>query len=156
MVFWGGREGYSTLLNTDAKRELDHMATLFRMAVAHKKAIGFKGQLLIEPKPKEPTKHQYDYDAQTVVSFLKTYGLDKDFKLNIEVIADAHATRAPSAVHRLCVSALRPASTHTTELLHCRLQCSSTSLTNCCLVRASCSRPAESHDHGWSFVRARR
>ena len=84
-VFRGGREGYSTLLNTDAKRELDHMAAFFRMAIEHKKAIGFKGQLLIEPKPKEPTKHQYDYDAQTVISFLKTYSLDKDFKLNIEV-----------------------------------------------------------------------
>jgi xylose isomerase len=57
-VFWGGREGYSTLLNTDAKRELDHMAAFFHMAIAHKKAIGFGGQLLIEPKPKEPTKHQ--------------------------------------------------------------------------------------------------
>jgi len=83
-VFWGGREGYSTLLNTDVKRELDHMAAFFRMAVAHKKKLGFKGVLLIEPKPKEPTKHQYDYDAQTVISFLKTYGLESEFKLNIE------------------------------------------------------------------------
>jgi len=83
-VFWGGREGYQSLLNTDVKRELDHMGTFFKMAVAHKKKIGFKGQLLIEPKPKEPTKHQYDYDGQTVIAFLKTYGLDSDFKLNIE------------------------------------------------------------------------
>ena len=74
-VFWGGREGYQSLLNTDVKRELDHMATFFRMAVAHKQKIGFTGQLLIEPKPKEPMKHQYDYDAQTAISFLKMYGL---------------------------------------------------------------------------------
>ncbi|KAK3750636.1 hypothetical protein QZH41_012823 [Actinostola sp. cb2023] len=83
-VFWGGREGYHTLLNTDVKRELDHMACFFRMVIAYKEKIGFTGQLLIEPKPKEPTKHQYDYDAQTVIGFLKTYGLDNDFKLNIE------------------------------------------------------------------------
>jgi len=83
-VFWGGREGYSTLLNTDARRELDHLAAFFHLAIAHKKKIGFGGQLLIEPKPKEPTKHQYDYDAQTVIAFLHTYKLDKDFKLNIE------------------------------------------------------------------------
>lgn len=83
-VFWGGREGYQTLLNTDVKRELDHMGTFFKMAAAYKKKIGFTGQLLIEPKPKEPMKHQYDYDAQTVISFLKSYDLDKDFKLNIE------------------------------------------------------------------------
>lgn len=83
-VFWGGREGYQTLLNTDVKRELDHMGSFFKMAAEYKKKIGFNGQLLIEPKPKEPMKHQYDYDAQTVISFLKTYGLDKDYKLNIE------------------------------------------------------------------------
>lgn len=84
-VFWGGREGYMTLLNTDIKRELDHLAALFRMAVEYKKKIGFGHcQFLIEPKPKEPSRHQYDTDAQTVISFLKTYGLDKDFKLNIE------------------------------------------------------------------------
>jgi xylose isomerase len=80
-VFWGGRDGYFTLLNTDARRELDHMAAFFHMAIAHKKKIGFTGQFLIEPKPKEPTKHQYDYDAQTVIGFLKTYHLDRDFKL---------------------------------------------------------------------------
>jgi xylose isomerase len=83
-VFWGGREGYQTLLNTNVRTELDNMGNFFKMAVEYKKKIGFTGQLLIEPKPKEPTKHQYDYDAQTVISFLKTYGLDKDFKLNIE------------------------------------------------------------------------
>jgi len=83
-VFWGGREGYMSLLNTDVRKELDHLAAFLRLAVEHKKKIGFKGQLLIEPKPKEPTKHQYDYDAQTVIGFLTHYGLEKDFKLNIE------------------------------------------------------------------------
>lgn len=83
-VFWGGREGFTTLLNTDLKQELQHMANFFKMAVAYKEKIGFRGQLLIEPKPKEPTRHQYDYDAMTVIGFLKTYGLDKHFKLNIE------------------------------------------------------------------------
>jgi len=83
-VFWGGREGYMSLLNTDVRKELDHLAKFFHMAIDHKKKIGFKGQLLIEPKPKEPTKHQYDYDAQTTISFLHQYGLGKDFKLNIE------------------------------------------------------------------------
>lgn len=83
-VFWGGREGYHTLLNTDVRRELDHMGSFFQMVVDYKTKIEFKGQLLIEPKPKEPTKHQYDYDAQTVIAFLKTYGLENDFKLNIE------------------------------------------------------------------------
>ncbi|KAI9342524.1 xylose isomerase 1 [Obelidium mucronatum] len=83
-VFWGGREGYQTLLNTDLKKELDHMADFFHMAVAHKKAIGATFQFYIEPKPKEPTKHQYDYDAQTVMCFLKHYDLDDHFLLNIE------------------------------------------------------------------------
>jgi len=83
-VFWGGREGYFSLLNTDTKRELDHLANFLKMAVEWKKKIGFTGQLLIEPKPREPTKHQYDYDAQTVIGFLKHYNLDKDFKVNIE------------------------------------------------------------------------
>jgi len=83
-VFWGGREGYYSLLNTNLRTELDNMANFFKMVVAYKNKIGFTGQLLIEPKPKEPTKHQYDYDAQTVIAFLKTYGLDGDFKLNIE------------------------------------------------------------------------
>lgn len=83
-VFWGGREGYETLLNTDLKLELDNMARFLGMAVDYAKDIGFKGQFLIEPKPKEPTKHQYDFDAGTVIGFLKTYGLDPYFKLNIE------------------------------------------------------------------------
>ncbi|NLX76358.1 MAG: xylose isomerase [Clostridiaceae bacterium] len=90
-VFWGGREGYETLLNTDMKLELDNLARFLRMAVDYKKEIGFEGQLLIEPKPKEPTKHQYDFDAATVIGFLKIHGLDKDFKLNIEA---NHATLA--------------------------------------------------------------
>lgn len=83
-VFWGGREGYETLLNTDMKFELDNMARLLRLASEYADEIGFTGQLLIEPKPKEPTKHQYDFDAATTISFLKTYGLDQRFKLNLE------------------------------------------------------------------------
>ncbi|HOQ76216.1 MAG TPA: xylose isomerase [Thermoclostridium sp.] len=90
-VFWGGREGYETLLNTDMKLELDNLARFLRMAVEYAKEIGFDGQLLIEPKPKEPTKHQYDFDAATVIGFLKNYGLDPYFKLNIEA---NHATLA--------------------------------------------------------------
>lgn len=83
-VFWGGREGYESLLNTDTKRELDHIAAFFKMARDYAKEIGYTGQLLLEPKPKEPTDHQYDTDVQTTISFLQTYGLEKDFKLNIE------------------------------------------------------------------------
>ncbi|XP_064102057.1 uncharacterized protein LOC135212497 [Macrobrachium nipponense] len=83
-VFWGGREGYNSLLNTDIKAELDHMAAFFRMAVAYKEKIGFKGQFLIEPKPKEPTRHQYDYDSQTVMAFLHQHGLTQYFKINVE------------------------------------------------------------------------
>ncbi|HCV24441.1 MAG TPA: xylose isomerase, partial [Candidatus Latescibacteria bacterium] len=90
-VFWGGREGYSNLLNTELKQEQDQMARLLHMAVEHKKKIGFKGTLLIEPKPKEPTKHQYDYDAATVLSFLRTYDLIDEFSLNLEA---NHATLA--------------------------------------------------------------
>ena len=90
-VFWGGREGYSNLLNSNMKHEQDQMARFLEMAVEHKKNIGFKGTLLIEPKPKEPTKHQYDYDAATVLSFLHKYGLEDEYKLNIEA---NHATLA--------------------------------------------------------------
>ena len=90
-VFWGGREGYASLLNTDQKREKEHMATMLGMARDYARAKGFTGTFLIEPKPMEPTKHQYDSDAETVIGFLKTHGLDKDFKLNIEV---NHATLA--------------------------------------------------------------
>ncbi|MBT3278234.1 MAG: xylose isomerase [Phycisphaerales bacterium] len=90
-VFWGGREGYKTLLNTDMGRELDHLAALLKMAVEHKKKIGFTGQFYIEPKPKEPTKHQYDSDAAACFAFLQKYGLENDFKMNIEA---NHATLA--------------------------------------------------------------
>jgi len=90
-VFWGGREGYHNLYNTDLRREFDHLAKFLQLAVEYKKTIGFTGQFLIEPKPKEPTTHQYDSDAAACTAFLKTYGLDKDFKLNIET---NHATLA--------------------------------------------------------------
>src|SRR5664280_1240248 len=90
-VFWGGREGYSTLLNTNMKRELDHLARFLHLAVDYKKQIGFKGQFYIEPKPKEPTKHQYDSDAAACLNFLREYNLLPHFKLNIET---NHATLA--------------------------------------------------------------
>lgn len=90
-VFWGGREGYESLLNTDMKFELDNLARFFHMAIEYADEIGFKGQFLIEPKPKEPTKHQYDFDAATTIAFLRTYGLEDRFKLNIEA---NHATLA--------------------------------------------------------------
>ncbi|MBC8243969.1 MAG: xylose isomerase [Verrucomicrobia bacterium] len=90
-TFWGGREGYSTLWNTDIKRELDHLAAFLHMAVDHKKKIGFKGQFYIEPKPKEPTKHQYDSDAAACLNFLRQYKLTGHFKLNLET---NHATLA--------------------------------------------------------------
>ena len=90
-VFWGGREGYETLLNTDMKLELDNLARLLNLATEYADEIGFKGQFYIEPKPKEPTKHQYDFDVATVMNFLRTYNLDKKFKMNIEA---NHATLA--------------------------------------------------------------
>ena len=90
-VFWGGREGYETLLNTDMGLELDNMARLLRMSVDYARSKGFTGDFYIEPKPKEPTKHQYDFDTATVLAFLRKYGLDKDFKMNIEA---NHATLA--------------------------------------------------------------
>jgi len=90
-VFWGGREGYMSLLNTDQGREKEHMATMLRMARDYARGKGFKGTFLIEPKPMEPTKHQYDSDTETVIGFLRAHGLDKDFKVNIEV---NHATLA--------------------------------------------------------------
>ena len=90
-VFWGGREGYETLLNTDMKTEIDNLARFLTMARDYGRKAGFKGDFYIEPKPKEPTKHQYDFDASTCIGFLKAYGLDKDFKLNIEA---NHATLA--------------------------------------------------------------
>ena len=90
-VFWGGREGYMSLLNTDQKREKEHMAMMLRMARDYARSKGFKGTFLIEPKPMEPSKHQYDADTETVIGFLRAHGLDKDFKVNIEV---NHATLA--------------------------------------------------------------
>ncbi len=90
-VFWGGREGYETLLNTDMKLEQENIAALMKMAVAYGRKIGFTGDFYIEPKPKEPMKHQYDFDAATTIGFLQKYGLDRDFKLNIEA---NHATLA--------------------------------------------------------------
>ncbi|MBQ2708884.1 MAG: xylose isomerase [Clostridia bacterium] len=90
-VFWGGREGYETLLNTDMALEQDNMARLMRMTVDYARSIGFTGDFYIEPKPKEPTKHQYDFDAATVLAFLRKYDLAGDFKLNIEA---NHATLA--------------------------------------------------------------
>jgi xylose isomerase len=84
-VFWGGREGYMSLHNTDMKRELDHLAMMLTKARDYGRKNGFKGTFLIEPKPMEPTKHQYDFDSSTVIGFLRHYGLEKDFKLNIEV-----------------------------------------------------------------------
>ncbi len=90
-VFWGGREGYQNLYNTDMKRELDHLAKFFHMAVDYAKEIGFTGQFLIEPKPKEPTKHQYDSDAAACLNFLRAYDLTDHFKLNLET---NHATLA--------------------------------------------------------------
>lgn len=102
-VFWGGREGYMSLHNTDMKRELDHMGMMLSLARDYGRRKGFKGTFLVEPKPMEPSKHQYDYDSATVIGFLKKYGLDKDFKLNIEV---NHATLAGhSFAHELQVAA---------------------------------------------------
>lgn len=103
-VFWGGREGYETLLNTDMKMELDNIAMLMKMAVEYGRSIGFTGDFYIEPKPKEPMKHQYDFDAATAIGFLRAYGLDKDFKMNIEA---NHATLAGHTFrHELRVSAI--------------------------------------------------
>ncbi len=103
-VFWGGREGYETLLNTDMRFEQENIAALMRMAVDYGRSIGFTGTFLIEPKPKEPMKHQYDFDAATAIGFLKNYGLDRDFKLNIEA---NHATLAGHTFqHDLRVAAI--------------------------------------------------
>lgn len=103
-VFWGGREGYETLLNTDVKFEQENIAGLMHMAVDYGIKIGFKGDFYIEPKPKEPMKHQYDFDAATAIGFLRQYGLDKDFKMNIEA---NHATLAGHTFqHELRISAV--------------------------------------------------
>jgi xylose isomerase len=103
-VFWGGREGYSSILNTDIKKECDHTAAMYKMVIAYQASKGCTAQCLIEPKPREPTKHQYDYDAQTTIAFLKTYGLDHHFKLNIE---PNHTTLAGhEAVHDIWLSSV--------------------------------------------------
>src|SRR5437899_6254851 len=103
-VFWGGREGYVNLYNTHLKRELDHLARFFHLAVDYKKKIGFTGQFLIEPKPKEPTTHQYDFDCAAVVAFLRSNGLASDFKLNVET---NHATLAGhTMMHELAYAAM--------------------------------------------------
>ena len=102
-VFWGGREGYMSLLNTDMGRELDHMAQFLTMARDYARSQGFKGTFFIEPKPMEPMKHQYDFDSATAIGFLKEYGLDKDFKMNIEV---NHATLAQHTMqHEMAIAA---------------------------------------------------
>jgi xylose isomerase len=104
-VFWGGREGYQNLYNTDMKRELDHLAKFMHMAVDHAKKIGFTGQFLFEPKPKEPTKHQYDFDAAACCNFLRGYGLWDHVKLNIET---NHATLAGhTMMHELAYSSIQ-------------------------------------------------
>ena len=101
-VFWGGREGYMSLLNTNMKREKEHLAMMLTMARDYARKNGFKGTFLVEPKPMEPTKHQYDVDTETVIGFLKAHGLDKDFKVNIEV---NHATLAGHTFeHELAVA----------------------------------------------------
>lgn len=101
-VFWGGREGYMSLLNTQMQREKDHLAQMLKAARDYARANGFKGTFLIEPKPMEPTKHQYDVDTETVIGFLRAHGLDKDFKVNIEV---NHATLAGHTFeHELAVA----------------------------------------------------
>ena len=103
-VFWGGREGYETLLNTDMKFEQENIARLMKMAVTYGRSIGFTGDFYIEPKPKEPMKHQYDFDAATAIGFLRQHGLDKDFKMNIEA---NHATLAGHTFqHELRTSAI--------------------------------------------------
>ncbi len=103
-VFWGGREGYETLLNTDVKFEQENIARLMHLAVDYGRKIGFTGDFFIEPKPKEPMKHQYDFDAATAIGFLRQYGLDRDFKLNIEA---NHATLAGHTFqHELRISAV--------------------------------------------------
>ena len=102
-VLWGGREGYETLLNTDMGIELDHMGRFLNMVVDYKHKIGFKGAILVEPKPQEPSKHQYDYDAATCIGFLRKYGLENEVKLNLE---QGHAILAGhSFEHEIAVAA---------------------------------------------------
>ncbi|GAB3028493.1 xylose isomerase [Bowmanella dokdonensis] len=102
-VLWGGREGYETLLNTDLRQEREQLGRFMQMVVEHKHKIGFKGTLLIEPKPQEPTKHQYDYDSATVYGFLKQFGLEDEFRMNIEA---NHATLAGHSFHHEIATAI--------------------------------------------------
>ena len=102
-VLWGGREGYETLLNTDLRQEREQLGRFMHMVVEHKNKISFKGALLIEPKPQEPTKHQYDYDSATVYGFLKQFGLENEFKVNIEA---NHATLAGHSFHHEVATAI--------------------------------------------------
>lgn len=102
-VLWGGREGYETLLNTDLRQEREQLGRFMQMVVEHKHKIGFKGTLLIEPKPQEPTKHQYDYDSATVYGFLKQYGIENEFRVNIEA---NHATLAGHSFHHEVATAI--------------------------------------------------
>ena len=102
-VLWGGREGYDTLLNTDLRREREQLGRFFRMVVEHKHRVGFKGTLLIEPKPQEPTKHQYDYDTATVYGFLKEFGLEQEIRVNLE---GNHATLAGHSFHHEVTTAI--------------------------------------------------
>ncbi len=102
-VLWGGREGYETLLNTDLQQEREQIGRFMQMVVEHKHKTGFQGTLLIEPKPQEPTKHQYDYDVATVYGFLKQFGLEKEIKVNIEA---NHATLAGHSFHHEIASAI--------------------------------------------------
>ncbi len=109
-VFWGGREGYTSLLNTNTRREIDHLGQFLLAARDYGRSTGFKGSFLIEPKPLEPTRHQYDFDAQTVIGFIRHYGLQDDFKVNVEA---NHATLAGhSFAHelRMCADAGLPGS----------------------------------------------
>ena len=102
-MLWGGREGYETLLNTDMKRELEQIGRFLSLVVDYKHKIGFKGVMLVEPKPQEPTKHQYDYDVATVFGFLQRFGLEKEVKVNIEV---GHAVLAKhSFEHEIATAA---------------------------------------------------
>src|SRR2546423_3027248 len=112
-VLWGGREGYETLLNTDLAREEAQLARFLAMVAEHKHRIGFKGTLLIEPKPQEPTKHQYDYDAATVVGFLRRHDLADEYRLNLEA---NHATLAGHSFHHEVASAISRSEEHTSEL----------------------------------------
>ena len=111
-VFWGGREGYMTLLNTNMQREKEHLAKFLHTAKDYARKNGFKGTFFIEPKPCEPTKHQYDYDSETVIGFLRQYDLLNDFKLNIEVnridaksqsLFHCHSHTGVSLVHKVWV-----------------------------------------------------